>query len=202
MIPDDVIQWTAAASAVAGLIAAAVKFAISHSKSVSKIIDLADKTEVILKELKPNGGNSFRDAVNRIEKKLHESEGFVKTVLAHKDIAFFESDAKGDCRWVNGAYLTLFKKSIGDITQDGWKSCLYSDNREIVIKEWETCVADSREFIMDYYIVNGENAKVFVHCKALPYKDDKGNLLGYLGTIIPIEEPKKKRTKKNKSDHK
>jgi len=153
------------------------------------------KLDKIQSELKPNGGSSLRDAINRIDDKVTKVSNKINTIQASADIT---SDTLNICRWSadkNGLYNFInrpFKKLIGAVDDesclgDSWiTNIVHMDDRAMVQLEWNRAVNSKSEYHHTFRIVSissGEIIKVTNHARLVI--DDHGMVSGWVGVVIP-----------------
>ena len=153
------------------------------------------KLDKIQSELKPNGGSSMRDAINRIDDKLTKVSGKINIIQASADIT---SDTLNICRWAADRQGLLnfvnrpFKKLIGVVDDesclgDAWiTNIVHEEDRPTTQNEWARAVASKSEYHHTFRIVNaqtGEVTKVTNHARLVI--DDHGMVTGWVGVVIP-----------------
>jgi hypothetical protein len=79
----------------------------------------------IAKEVRPNGGASLRDAVERTEKSVAILGGVMRAHHSADDTyARFEADGIGLYSWVNPTYLRWAERSMHETEGYGWINCI------------------------------------------------------------------------------
>lgn len=146
-----------------------------------RIEHLHDKLELILQEIRPNGGTSLRDAINRIELNSAHMRERQTAFFNYQDVAVFEADAKGLWTWANRGFLNLVQMSLDELQGRGWVNSIAPESRAFVEKEWSDCVAEDRAFSAEYFIRrDDETIKVFAVAHPLR---SQGKLIGFLGFV-------------------
>lgn len=142
-------------------------------------------------ELTQNGGKSLKDIVLQLHKDLQASglslsrlQGLVQAILSASKEGVWLADEHGAVLWVNG----WFAENIGWMPHEmegaGWKNTIHPDCRAIVFQEWEACIRERRDFIMelDYTTKGGDKVRVNVRCT--PMRQNAGNLIiGHVGFV-------------------
>ncbi len=139
-------------------------------------------------EMLPNHGTSLRDCLNRQEANISEVKESVedlkmknRILLDHYvDKAMFMSDLKGECIWVNKPYLKLLQVDTQEVLGNNWQGFIHNDDREKVLDEWESSVANKRNFEMVYNYRDKEDNKIRVNCLAI-----FSPKFGYIGFVTP-----------------
>lgn len=165
-----------------------------------KIVEERDKKlDYIYKELKPNGGGSLKDKINRMDEQLqHNTEETIKNsketsknleltktifhrqrwLLDQRNEPIFEADNNGLCVWVNDKYLDVFNTTKERCEGHGWKNLVHIDDRDKVVHLWESSIKDNRAFEAKYKMIS-ENGIIYeIDCLAVKASND-----GYIGTL-------------------
>lgn len=135
----------------------------------------------VVKELKPNGGSSLRDAVNLIVAKQRARDNTTE----HYGV--FETDKNGGCTHCNLQYLRLTGRTQEEVIGNGWVNCIYPEDRAYVREQWAEAVQDNRDFEMQYRMVNADGEPFEVIGRAVVMKDQTGRAIGYYGTIQKLD---------------
>jgi PAS domain S-box-containing protein len=137
--------------------------------------------------LKPNGGSSLFDAINRIEKQMAINQTAQRLVLIEDTAIMFWTDASGRYGRVSKAYAELVGRSAEEMLGEGWKSHLASNCRKSVAEEWSYAVKERREFYMRLDMENRSTHRIITaDVSALPAKV-QGEVVGYVGRVIIVE---------------
>lgn len=188
-ILTDIGSFVAALGVIGGGILWLYRKAIKPAvKNLNEWQDMIARIEA---ELKPNGGASIRDSLNRLEQSVAKLRGISKVILLDNDEGIFETDAKGHCVYVNRTYERMVGRSFSELKGDGWMKIIHPADLPRVSLEWETCIRQEREFEMTFRYVH-QNGKEFpVKVTANPIRDPspaEGAVLGYLGRSAIIKE--------------
>jgi len=98
----------------------------------------------------------------------------------------------GEANETNGAFInTPFARFLGtdqEILQGTWIDYLHPDDRERARAAFRECIADRREYVMEYSIrrFDGEYRRVI--SQGLPRFSPTGLFLGYAGSIVDITD--------------
>lgn len=164
---------------------------------------ISEVTDIVLAEFRPNGGNSMKDSITRIETNLQgvrndamRMEARQWAIVASLPDPVFETNPEGECIRVNSAYMHLTGRSMQDVLGNGWEIVIHHEDRARVWQEWHDAVQRLRAFDSHYRIVDTDGEIFSVRCIAQPYKNPAdGTVLGYLGRVTEIKqlapEPKK-----------
>lgn len=156
----------------------------------------------IQSEIRPNSGKSMKDVINRLDEKLthicdnsnyltgqfKKMEALQKSILNSSEVPTFETDARGSCIFANKAYLEFIGRSFEEVKNFGWITIIYPDDRARVKSEWESAVADGRNFELSYRVVCKEKIAYSLFCEATPVITANDQVTGYIGHYENIEE--------------
>lgn len=166
------------------------KFFSNLANACNSLPEIQKELTVIKDELKPNGGMSLRDAVNRIERNLLIEKHARRAMTMAMDVAVFETDENGSCVWVNHMYKEITGLDAEQAKGLGWISSIHEMDRERVSEEWEDIVEQKRSFHMQYKMININSFKATnVKCDSFPIANDHGEVVGHVGiiTVLPDE---------------
>jgi len=151
------------------------------------ISDLYQKIQVIAGEFRPNGGSTLRDAINRIETKVSLQQQTTTAIIKSFPIGTWISDEKGRCVDVNKNLCKITGRTETELKGDNWTNWIFE--KEDVIEEWQRCIINDSNFDHEYHYVLSDRRKQKVHGVAQRLKNEKGDLVGFLGTLEPIGDP-------------
>ena len=143
---------------------------------------IQQKLDSLVAELRPNGGKSLRDLVEKINENTTYNREYVRATLDNDMQMIFETDSKGEYVWVNDTYGRYTGKQEHDLMGYGWINTVCSSDRIRVRDEWESCIEEHRDFSSEYEINTMDGNRLKVIATARPIKVT-GNIKGYYGTI-------------------
>lgn len=162
----------------------------------TSLVVQADQTQTnqrllreLLAEIRPNGGSSLRDAIDRIEKIQTAQTNRQRVVLSLSQDAYFEADAQGMCLYVNHRWEELTGLTLAESRGSGWLHGITEADRALVLEEWNAAVHDRRPFRLRFRyenVVTGEITPVYV--RAVAVNDHKDGVVGYLGSAAILTE--------------
>lgn len=119
-------------------------------------------------QLIPNGGSSLRDAVDKALDGLDRVEAMQRASMQLLDKAYWYSDPEGKCEFASDKLATIMGVPHDHILGYGWVSSVAEEYRVPCRQEWDSAVADVREFRMDYGYVRPDGSTVLVKGFATP----------------------------------
>jgi PAS domain-containing protein len=173
-------------------------FFVSHKYLIKKIINhfkevlsLHGKIDEIYKEVKPNGGSSIKDIVNRLEKTVLSVDKKVSILQETEDafredgpLGVFECSVDGENKYVNRTFAKWLGVSKSDLMGFGWRNYLESfSTREDYDQEWQEAFKQGREVKLPVVFRGLNDTKVFCFVQSYPIFDSEGVIEKYLGII-------------------
>ena len=135
------------------------------------------------------------DIALAIERKLFvdaltESEYRFKILAEVAPVGIFRTDEKGVTNYVNPKWCEISKMKYEDAMGDGWLNCVHPEDKELLARNWQKAVISKSESLSEYRFIHKDGSISWVIGKAVPQKDEKGKIIGYIGTTTDITERK------------
>ncbi|MDQ7050971.1 MAG: EAL domain-containing protein, partial [Enterobacterales bacterium] len=125
-----------------------------------------------------------------IELELINSENKYQSLVNSLPIGVFETDASGQCIYVNKEWQNQSGLDFNNAIGDGWKNALHQLDQTRIFNEWNNHVNESKPWDLEYRFVDIENNTRHILARAIVQHDEQGNVTGYLGTTIDISQKK------------
>jgi len=145
--------------------------------------------EQVVVELRPNGGASIRDSLNRIELRQVLQEQRQKAILSDMSVGVFEADTQGNYVWVNRKYLRMTGRAPSEVNGSGWINTVAESDRERVLHDWHEAIKEDREFETEYIMYTREGTTQRVALRTYRMSTDDHEPLGFMGMVTPADEP-------------
>ena len=124
------------------------------------------------------------------ENALRESESRFRDLTTIAPVVIYRTDATGKCVFVNETWKDLTGFTLSSTLSNHWENSLYVGDRQRVQQEWDSAFAAGREFISEYRVNTQDGRIKHVLGRAISNFSEKGELLGYVGTLTDITERK------------
>lgn len=157
-------------------------------RGIHRTVKIYTDIEKILTELSPNGGKSMKDAIHRIEKILVTYNYKTTTLLEYLNIGFWECDNYGNCIFVNRALRKITGYDLNQFLNKNWMGIISEEDRERVSEEWEDCIQQQRSTSLSCSIVDCNGKVIPVYIESIVLRTESHEVLGYIGTVIPINK--------------
>lgn len=186
----EYIEWFAAAVGGLGALWAAGRGLLKISKTMDQVLE---NSEYIHRELKPNGGGSLRDAVNRIDDRvdtINERQQRAELRLAALNMnaphGIVETEVNGKCVWVNRTLCRWAGRTVGEFMGAGWLTMIQSRHRDRVAHAWKQAVEDGSELEICFCIQDIDGDVIPVYMLAHPLRDKNGGIHGHVASITQV----------------
>lgn len=158
---------------------------ISDGNRMHQIAEALQMIETIAAELRPNGGASIRDQLDRIERDLR-AEKSARRAMAHAfDIGLFETGAKGNCVWVNREFCEMTGLTERETDGTGWFNAIDITHRAEALEEWDDVVRRCRQFNMTLPLKHPKTGHIrYAQIEAWPaFEPSREVVQGYYGVV-------------------
>jgi diguanylate cyclase (GGDEF)-like protein/PAS domain S-box-containing protein len=107
-------------------------------------------------------------------------------ILDDVPAGIFETDADGQCRFVNRRWQAYAGLSAEAALGSGWAEAIHPGDRDRVYGEWKAAVAERREFGLEYRFLRPDGTIMWAAGHASPILAASGRLTGYIGTVTDV----------------
>jgi len=121
---------------------------------------------------------------------LKESEGKFRLLANAMPQHIWTADNKGKLNYFNQAVFEYTGMGAKDLENDGWLSIIHPEERAENMKRWILSVETGNEFIFEHRFRNSKGEYRWQLSRAIPQKDDQGNIQMWIGTSTDIHEQK------------
>jgi PAS domain S-box-containing protein len=122
----------------------------------------------------------------RTEQALRASELRFKTLAAGAPVGIFETDAEGNCLFVNRRWCEMAGMTPEEAAGRGWSGALHPEDRDRIFREWYASAAGGGEFTAEYRFRTPGGRVTWLSGSAVALRDGSGVVVGYIGTVTDI----------------
>ncbi len=126
----------------------------------------------------------------QMEMALRNNEQLFRSLTEVAPVGIFRADATGKCLYVNERWCSIAGIDMEAASGYGWITAIHPDDRERVVNEWNRAVQYQRQFMFEYRFQTKEQVITWILSHAQAERDQQGDVLGYVGTIIDITDRK------------
>ena len=112
---------------------------------------------------------------------LFKSKRF-DALAEHLPIGVYETDLEGRFVYVNESWTELTGVASEAAVGASWASVVHPEDVERVTVEWRRSRVEERPFSLEYRYLRSDGSSVWIWCRAVELRNDRGELCGYLGT--------------------
>jgi PAS domain S-box-containing protein len=125
-----------------------------------------------------------------LEDLVKSSSSYLASLTSAARIAIFHTDVEGRAVYASERWAELSGLSIEASHGFGWADAVHPDDRARVIEDWLASIAAGTEYATDYRLVRSSGEIRFVHVRAAPLYDRRGEPQGFVGTIEDVTDRK------------
>jgi PAS domain S-box-containing protein len=129
-------------------------------------------------------------ALRKKEVERQRSEARFATLSAISPVGIFRSDAAGRLTYRNRRAAEITGIETDDLTSVRRAKALHAEDRERIRRAWYDAISHKRTFREEYRFVHPDGAVRWVISEAVPERDARGEVTGYVGTLTDITEQK------------
>jgi two-component system, cell cycle sensor histidine kinase and response regulator CckA len=124
------------------------------------------------------------------EDSLRESEQRFQVLAENSPVGIFQTDAEGSTTYVNPRWCQISGLSKEEALGNGWFNAVHNDDKEKLSSGWKKAIHAHNASYAEYRFVRKDGTIAWVIGQAVPEKDEKNKIVGYVGTITDITERK------------
>ena len=124
----------------------------------------------------------------RAEEKLAESERRFRAMADNAPVIVWVTDANGYCTYLNRAWYDHTGQTLEESAGFGWLEATHPDDKEMASNIFLTANAEHKPFRIEYRLRQKDGTYRWAIDAAAPRFDEGGSFLGYIGSVIDIDE--------------
>lgn len=130
------------------------------------------------------------ERLKQAELRVAEQELRVRDIAERAPVGFFHFDIKGRFTLVNRRVSEITGLSHEEIVDRPWVAILPAEQRERILRDWETRDAAELTYREEYQIAHASGARLWVVCHVQPVIDATGRATGCVGSLTDISDIK------------
>ncbi|HPS12810.1 MAG TPA: PAS domain S-box protein [Prolixibacteraceae bacterium] len=130
------------------------------------------------------------DITNRkkTEEALRSSEILFETLAENVSVGIFRTDDKGMTTYVNPMWCQLAGMDAEQAMGYGWLAHVHPDDKDSLLADWKKNSGGHARVVAEYRFVHRDGKVLWVKGHAIPEFNEKGELIGYIGSITDVTE--------------
>ncbi len=121
---------------------------------------------------------------------IQDREEELRLMVSNVPVGIFQTDADGNCLFVNLRWLELTGLSFAQAMGTGWTDAIHPEDRDRVFAEWYRAAHAGDEFVAEYRYQTPTGRVRWVYGRAIAISSENGTRSGYFGTVTDITERK------------
>ncbi|MFV7235997.1 PAS domain S-box protein [Flavobacterium sp. ZB4R12] len=126
----------------------------------------------------------------KAEEAVFESEQRYLTLTEVSPVGIFRTDVAGLTTYVNPRWCQISGLSYQEALGNGWLSAVHNDDEKLLFNGWENATYNQEISLSEYRFVRPDGSISWVMGQAIPERNTKNEIVGYIGTITDITERK------------
>lgn len=132
---------------------------------------------------------------------LRESEQRFQILAENSPVGIFQTDLHGSTIYVNPRWCEMSGLKMAEASGDGWLEALPEEDAKRVQKEWNDATIEQRASHSEYRFIRKDGTVAWVIGQAIPRRNSRNEVIGYVGTTTEITEHKKAEDRLHKLNH-
>ncbi len=120
------------------------------------------------------------------EQALRASERRYASLVEALPAGVFRTDARGQTTYVSRRWCEISGLEAEKALGDGWLEAVHPEDRSNLAASWQQAAADGRVSVAQYRFLRPDGSTCWVIGQAIPEKDERGQVTGYVGAIVDI----------------
>jgi PAS domain S-box-containing protein len=130
------------------------------------------------------------EELHALKDALREAEEHCRATVELSPVALWTADPAGRLLSYPQRWLTITGLTDEDVLGDGWQRLLHPMDRDRVIAAWSDALATGRPFDQEYRFRFGDGFYHWVWTRAVPRRDEQGNIIRWYGSNEDIHQRK------------
>ncbi|HEX9152714.1 MAG TPA: PAS domain S-box protein, partial [Flavobacterium sp.] len=132
-----------------------------------------------------------KEALRRkAEEAVFESEERYHTLTEVSPVGIFCTDTNGLTTYVNPRWCQISGLSYEEALGNGWLAAVHIEDKKMLFNGWENATFNQEISRSEYRFVRPDGSISWVMGQAIPERNSKNEIVGYIGTITDITERK------------
>ncbi len=127
----------------------------------------------------------------RAERAVRDSESRFRTMADHAPVMVWVTETDGRCTYLSRSWYEFTGQTPAQGLGFGWLDATHPDDRETSDAAFRSANAQQRPFRLEYRLRRADGSYRWAIDSAAPHFSDSGEFMGYIGSVIDIEDRKR-----------
>jgi len=101
-------------------------------------------------------------------------------------VGILQADLDGSCVYANESWCELSGLTIGETLGHRWSQAVHPDDLPSVMAKWQESIDSRQPYLNEVRLLRPDGAIRYVLAAAQPIRDQRGQITGFLGTVLDI----------------
>ncbi|MBC7844968.1 MAG: PAS domain S-box protein [Flavobacterium sp.] len=124
------------------------------------------------------------------EESVFESEKRYHTLTEVSPVGIFRTNKNGFTTYVNRRWCEISGLTSEEALGNGWLTAVHNDDKKLLFSSWKKATSNQEISLSEYRFVRPDGSISWVMGQAIPEKNTKNEVVGYIGTTTDITERK------------
>lgn len=124
------------------------------------------------------------------EESLRESEQRFMTLAEAAPVAIFRTNRANECIYVNQFWSQITGQEASAALGHEWVDIIHPDDRASIQAKWMKVLSQNGHYEGEGRSLRPDGTICSYYCQAVPELDEKGEMVGYIGTLTDISDRK------------
>lgn len=111
-----------------------------------------------------------------------------RLLVEHSPVMIWRAEPNKKCDYFNQTWLEFTGRTLAEETGDGWAAGVHPDDLERCFNIYVSNFDQRLPFEMEYRLRRHDGVYRWIFDRGVPYSDDQGNFLGYIGSCVDVTE--------------
>jgi PAS domain S-box-containing protein len=109
-------------------------------------------------------------------------------LVEHSPVLIWRADVNKKCDYFNNVWLEFTGRTLEQELGDGWAEGVHPDDLDRCFRIYVTNFDQRQPFEMEYRLKRYDGVYRWIFDRGVPYTDDRGEFLGYIGSCVDVTE--------------